>query len=406
MSLYHKIRIIFVVAFLFASAFFGLFLFIHDNTQKHDMQKRYMQTARFVLINLHNNTPALSHDAPLIEILKENNFKLQSHTTATISSIKSLPLIFSRQTPRNGKVEVYQGANRYLVFSDNGVVVMILEDLSKNIFAWEIVFGYVASLVFLIMLYLWLTGSLKPLKTLQTQIQQVVNGNLSVSMRSKAKDEIGEVANAFDSALRKVESLINSRQLFLRTIMHELKTPIAKGVILTEFVENVDIKKGYESVFERLELLIEEFSKIEQMLSSNYKLKIASYNMIDIIDQAIELMIFNDEEIQKHIKIVRNSKLIVHSDFDLLSLAFKNLISNAVAYSPSHHTTIRIEKNSVIIENDGKQFTQDIQNCFVPFHASSNGSGLGLYIVKNILDLLGHKLKYVYDKKNIFIIEF
>jgi two-component system OmpR family sensor kinase len=128
--------------------------------------------------------------------------------------------------------------------------------------------------------------------------------------------------------------------------------------------------------------------------------------MIDIVEQAIELMILDEEEILQHITIVQNSKLIVNSDFDLLSLAFKNLISNAIAYSPSHHATIRIENNSVIIENDGKQFTQDIQSCFIPFHTSSNGSGLGLYIVKNILDLLSHKLKYVYDNKNIFIIEF
>lgn len=404
MSLYHKIRIIFLIAFLFVSAFFGLFLFINDNTQKHDTQKRYMQTARFVLVNLHNNN---NQNSQLVEILKENNFRLLPNSLDTISSIKSLPLVFSRKTPNNNKVEVYKGQkNHYLVFGDDDKIVIILEDLSTKQFAWEIVFGYAVSLVFLIMLYLWLIGSLKPLKLLQTQIQRVVSGDLSVSTHSNATDEIGQVANAFNAALRKIETLINSRQLFLRTIMHELKTPIAKGVILTEFVEKAEIKKGYENVFERLQLLIEEFSKIEQMLSSNYQLKLASYNIMDIIEQAIELMIFDEKEVQQHIEIVQNNNLIVHCDFDLLSLAFKNLISNAITYSPSHRATIVIEKNSVIIENDGKQFTQDIQSCFVPFHAGSNGSGLGLYIVKNILDLLNHKLKYAYNKKNIFIIEF
>ena len=183
-----------------------------------------------------------------------------------------------------------QKNEKYIILSNGDAGKILLQDLSQKSFAWEILAGYIASLLFLVMLYIWLTGSLKPLKTLQLRIQQVANGDLSISTKSKAKDEIGDIANAFDAALRKVESLVNSRQLFLRTIMHELKTPLAKGVILTEFVKDNEVKDGFEGVFERLELLLEEFSKIEQLLSSNYKLKIASYGMIDIMHQGIELL--------------------------------------------------------------------------------------------------------------------
>jgi len=100
----------------------------------------------------------------------------------------------------------------------------------------------------------------KKFKSLHESIQKVVKGDLTISFQSKKSDEITQVSNAFDDALRKIEALINSRQLFLRTIMHELKAPIGKGKLLNEFLEDSKQKKSYDMVFERLELLIEEFS--------------------------------------------------------------------------------------------------------------------------------------------------
>ena len=53
-----------------------------------------------------------------------------------------------------------------------------------------------------------------------------------------ADDEIANVAIEFNNAVCKIRELIRSRQLFLRTIMHELKTPIGKGRIISEMVQD------------------------------------------------------------------------------------------------------------------------------------------------------------------------
>ena len=301
--------------------------------------------------------------------------------------------------------EVLRMKDRFYLYMKNPRFQLLLLDKQTHTMPWNLFIGYLLSLLFLILLYVWLTRSLKPLKSLQKQIEKVSQGDLSVSVRSDKKDEIAQVSNAFDDALRKLESLINSRQLFLRTIMHELKTPIGKGKLLNAFVEDDKLKDGYDEVFNRLELLLGEFSKIEQMLSSHYELHLANYNAMDLVEQALELMIMDEETLSKQVRITEESSLVLNTDFTLFSLALKNLIDNALKYAPDHKVEIRISKEGISVSNRGHQFTSTIEEYFKPFHNKGKGLGLGLYIVQNIMEMLKLKFNYTYENdKNIFLI--
>lgn len=72
--------------------------------------------------------------------------------------------------------------------------------------------------------------------------EKFASGNMEMAMTARLneneQDEIGQVAVEFDNAVCKIRELIRSRQLFLRAIMHELKTPIGKGRIVSEMVAN------------------------------------------------------------------------------------------------------------------------------------------------------------------------
>ncbi|HIP61950.1 MAG TPA: HAMP domain-containing protein, partial [Sulfurovum sp.] len=303
MSIYNKIRIIFLVAVLFTTAFFGSFFYIQKSNHIQSIEKRYMQTSlyihRYFRQNITKGKRAHLKDPNLKLFLTESDFSFVKNHKKIKNIIENSHLVHQRKV-QNSRLEVRGIKGQFYLYIKNPRFQVMLKDKQRAVFPWQILLWYSLALLFLTALYFWLTRSLKPLKTLQRQIQKVVDGDLSVSVKSNKNDEIAQVANAFDDALRKLESLINSRQLFLRSIMHELKTPIAKGKLLNEFLENSSSQKGgYEAVFERLELLIEEFSKIERMLSSSYKAKLAPYNAQDIIEQALELMIMDEDEIQK-----------------------------------------------------------------------------------------------------------
>ena len=408
MSIYHKIRIIFFVSLIFVTAFFASFFYIERSENLQNIVKRYTQTSLFLHKHFrqsmrHEGVVDFS-DATVQLFLKESNFRLINDANRAAFIHANADVMKKRQVMRQSFEVLRMKEKFYLSLKHPRFQLLLLDKQSHNL-PWKLFVGYVFSLLFLILLYLWLTRSLKPLKALQEQIEKVGQGDLSVSVKSDKKDEIAQVSNAFDDALRKLESLINSRQLFLRTIMHELKTPIGKGKILNAFLEDEKLKDNYDEVFNRLELLLGEFSKIEQMLSSNYKLHMAEYNAKDLVEQALELMIMDEEALEEQVKVIEESPLVVTTDFTLFPLALKNLIDNAVKYAPDHHVEIHISKEGIMISNRGEQFTRELESYFKPFHGKGEGLGLGLYIVHNIMEMLKLKLVYRYeDGKNIFFI--
>ena len=407
MMLYNKIRIIFLIAILLLTAFFTSYIYIKKSQHIHKVEKRYMQTAKITMKHFreakHNQKEVNLNDREFLSIIQSNDFELLAHFKIDATK-KEARRVLERPIGR-AKIEVLRVHKTfYLSISHPRFKVMFVDQESVR-FPFELLISYLLGVFFLISLYFWLTKSLKPLKTLQHSIQKVAKGDLSVSFKSPKNDEIAQVSNAFDDALRKIEALINSRQLFLRTIMHELKTPIGKGKLLNEFLEDEQQRDSYEMVFERLELLIEEFSKIEQMLSSSYKLKLASYNMQEMLDQALELMIMSEEEIKNQVTIKQLEPFILKTDYELFSLALKNLIDNALKYSPNHKIEILIYSNKIVLSNNGEQFTQNLKEYTQPFNPKGQGLGLGLYIVQNIMELLKLEITYEYKgEKNKFTI--
>ena len=262
------------------------------------------------------------------------------------------------------------------------------------------------SIVFLliILLYLWIVKSLKPLSVLKNKIKTFSEGNLDIQCTSDKNDEIAEVANEFDHAVTMIRELLQSRQLFLRAIMHELKTPIAKGRLMSEMLPDEKNKARMHSIFERLNLLIDEFAKIEKITSKNFKLNIKPYKMSDLLEASIDMLMVENPARLITVKIQKD--YIVKADFELFTLVIKNLLDNAIKYSTNKHVTVIINENRIEVINKAKALKEPLENYFKPFHSSKSGLGLGIYIVKSILDIHHMTLKYRHEEgENIFIVE-
>jgi len=249
-------------------------------------------------------------------------------------------------------------------------------------------------------MYISILKSIAPLKKLSSQIRKFASGDMDIDCKSNKQDEIAEVANEFDRAASKLRDLINSRQLFLRTIMHELKTPIGKGRIVSEMIHDEKAKKRLISIFERLDLLINEFSKIEQIVSKNYSLQLQSYSLVDIVDSATDMLMLDDDKKSLHVKVDIDPSIVIKADFESFALAVKNLMDNAIKYADDRVVHVYTIDSALYIENRAKKFPMDIEEYYKPFVSGSceikKGLGLGLYIVKNIVKLNDFELNYEY----------
>jgi len=250
--------------------------------------------------------------------------------------------------------------------------------------------------------YLYVIKRLQPLQKLKKKIIGFSQGELEVDTPQKGKDEIAEVSNEFNQAIAKIKSLQESRNLFLRNIMHELKTPIAKGKLISDLIDDTKNQKRLQTIFARFEYLLSEFTKIEQVTSNAIVLNKKRFRVVDIIDNAFDLLLIESNQLDRDI----NDNLEIDADFELFSTALKNLIDNALKYS-SKRAKIIVETESISIESYGEALKNThFERAFNrAFEDSSRGLGLGLYITYHIVKKHGFSLEYRHsDGRNKFII--
>ena len=303
--------------------------------------------------------------------------------------------------------ELYEYEQHNYFYRKNRFDTLFIKDNIKvsNKTKYLLGLAFLLNILF-ISFYIFLIKRLTPLKKLKTNILKFSKGDLNINTSCTGKDEISEVSNEFNNAIKEINELTESRNLFLRNIMHELKTPITKGSLVSDMMVDGKYKESLKRAFSRLEYLLHEFAKIEQLTSKNIVLKKDKYRIVDIVDQAIDILMIEREELQFDI----NTNLVVDVDFQFFALSLKNLIDNGLKYGDTI-VTIQVDTNYLAVKTTGKKLPKKLEEYLRPFNrayeTSTQSLGLGLYIVHNILKAHNLSLQYKYkDNQNIFYIEF
>lgn len=392
-SLITKISVFFVIAIILVCVLFITFARMQMNRALGSMQANQINAVNNLLELYKRNAPPSDIERYFssygLELVKDKNI---------IQNIITSGKIFFVQDTSIGEFSSVEYNNSLFLNIKNNSFVVVFESLGTKNLNDPLWVGFLLTMAVLISLYLSIVRSFTPLKKLSKNIKKFAQGNLDVNLAAThSEDEIGQVAQEFNNAIAKIQELIRSRQLFLRTIMHELKTPIGKGRLITEMLEDETQKVRLVNVFERLEILINEFAKIEQLLSKSYSLNYQDYHFSLILEQVKDMSMLDnwDELISTDIEC----DAVINVDFGLFALAIKNLIDNALKYSSDKKVRIICDENKVSVANRGAALAKSFEHYKQAFirnkDEKATGMGLGLYIIDKICEL--HKFRFEYN---------
>ncbi len=400
-SIFLWVTLIFLLAFLGIGASYMLWLKYIKATSKNQLEKRF----DFVSQSLIWQLGSVQNPNNLIEELKKLDFIPITHPKQIVTIAKNAKIIKRTRYPI-GEVIVLRYHNDYYIWVQSYGNTLLLKDVSQNILyqrtLYTTIFGIIMVLLFVI--YLLILFKLRPLKRITKELEKFSKGDLNVDLHVEGFKEVSEVANALQNAADSLKNIQNSRKLLLRNIMHELKTPITKGRIQAEMVEDEKQRQRLVHIFEKLNSLINELAALEAV-NSKIKPNFQKLALKDILDEAIHIGMFDKKDLD--IEIVANPQ--IQADYKLLSIAIKNLIDNALKHSNGQKVKIAFQSDRIEIVNKGEKLNKDLSFYLEPFskEGKRSGFGLGLYIVHNILKLHGFDLEYRYEKGyNLFIVHF
>lgn len=314
---------------------------------------------------------------------------------------EGVPLIedpLLRRTFQSGNIEIFIYHDHYYYAYKMHSMYYYRSDAPMTPYMLYILASFTVVLIILLLLYRCISSSIRPLQHLHAQIRRFAEGEKEIDTQVDGSDEVAQVANAFHESVQKVEALQRSRSLFMRNVMHELKTPISKGKLLTHLLD-IDPKDKalLNDLFEQMQGHLNDLARVESLTASNLALDIRSYPVVDIVDHALDLLNARHEELTLDL-----DEGIVDVDFNLFAYALKNLIDNALKYGTSKPVTMTFKNSCLTVSNSGIPFKEDIATYLKPYRRDTSqhaleGMGLGLYIVNEIVTRHGYWLEYRFE---------
>ena len=246
----------------------------------------------------------------------------------------------------------------------------------------------------------------------KNDISQIVTTNME-ELITETKDDDSERRLEY-TEMKKRESF---RREFIGNLAHEIKTPLftTQSYILTLLdgaINDKSVNKKYlktaSKAVERLNLIVKDLDLITKIESGESNLNKTKFDIIDLVNNIFEMLEFSAKKKNIRFTVEKESDLNtkVNADKEKIEQVLTNLIDNSVKYGKENGTTevvvqnlnefkiiVRITDNGVGLEQEN--YTRIFERFFrVDKSGSRNsgGSGLGLSIVKHIIDAHDEKI--------------
>ncbi|MRI82803.1 MAG: hypothetical protein C6I05_05515 [Epsilonproteobacteria bacterium] len=288
-----------------------------------------------------------------------------------------------RQKLLFGSLEIVQKDHKYyLLLQFMNKRAALYDPLQKAFIqeGWTLVILILLDIALLFLIYLFTLKLIAPIQEVAKKMEHFAKEGAFEPIKASKERELQSMARSFNEMAATIKEQIAQRENLLKFIGHELKTPLAKAKFALE--------KGDSATLSATLSQIERLTKrtLELHLIDTQSLKREPLDIETLLVEALQRCAIEDE---RAIEIDTN-RFEIEADKELLAIALKNLIENALKYATAYPIRIIAKPNFIQVLNYGEPI-------------SAKNSGLGLTIARTIVQKHGYDLLYWHKNgQNIF----
>jgi len=241
----------------------------------------------------------------------------------------------------------------------------------------------------------WLVG---PIRQIQAGTARIGQGELDFRIRTRRRDDLGDLAADINHMADDVQDMLEAKRQLLLAISHELRSPLTRAKVALEFLEDGPAKQDLLDDIREMERLIADLLESERMNAGHTTLQRSSIDLCGLLRELMSTE-FHDRADRVDLCLPRGP-VLRQVDGVRLRLVAKNLIENALRYTPPEGRPVEVElvvKPGLVqlqVRDHGPGIpAEHLARVTEPFYRadparsrSTGGLGLGLYLARRIAE--------------------
>jgi len=240
----------------------------------------------------------------------------------------------------------------------------------------------------------------KPVRRLQKAVERFGQGDLSARAEVFRRDELGELATAFNRMAERIETLLSAERRLLLDISHELRSPLARLGVAVELARSGDNREAaldrIQKEADRLNALVGELLQVTRAEGDPASMRRELVRLDELVRDIVETNRIEATARGCELSLEISGAVQIEGQPELLRRAIENVLRNAIRHAPAGTTVeIGLRGATICVRDYGTGVPEDeLPRIFDPFYRvendrgrSSGGVGLGLAIARRAVEL-------------------
>lgn len=256
----------------------------------------------------------------------------------------------------------------------------------------------IVSIIVLSACYFGVRWLVRPIGWIKEGTARIGQGELDYRIPTTRRDDLGELAADINHMADDVREMLEAKRQLLLAISHELRSPLTRAKVALEFLEDESVKANLMQDIKEMERLIADLLESERLNTRHSKLQLAPVDLGEIVGRVVKSE-FAGQEGRIALRLPAEP-IIMQGDATRLRLLVKNLLENALRYTPADGQPVEVEAAlagghaEIRVCDHGRGMSpQDLTRATEPFYRadparsrSTGGLGLGLYLCRRIAE--------------------